>query len=50
MELAKRYGVDVEKARLAGLLHDIMKNEDKINLLQFIGNSDILLSVAERCV
>ena len=36
------------KARLAGLLHDIMKNEDKINLLQFIGNSDILLSVAEK--
>lgn len=48
VELAKRYGVDVEKARLAGLLHDIMKNEDKINLLQFIGNSDILLSVAEK--
>ncbi|MBC8558571.1 bis(5'-nucleosyl)-tetraphosphatase (symmetrical) YqeK [Fumia xinanensis] len=48
VELAKRYGVDVDKARLAGLLHDIMKNEDKINLLQFIGNSDILLSVAEK--
>ena len=37
-----------EKARLAGLLHDVMKNEEKINLLQFIGNSDILLSVAEK--
>lgn len=48
VELAKRYGVDAEKAKLAGLLHDVMKDEEKINLLQFIGNSDILLSVAEK--
>ena len=48
VELAKRYGVDVQKAKLAGLLHDVMKNEDKNNLLQFIRNSDILLSVAEK--
>lgn len=48
MELAKRYGVDTEKAKLAGLLHDVMKDEDKRNLLQFIQDSDILLSVAEK--
>ena len=27
VELAKRYGVDAEKAKLAGLLHDVMKDE-----------------------
>lgn len=48
VQLAKRYDVDVEKAKLAGLLHDVMKDEDKINLLQFIEDSDILLSVAEK--
>ena len=26
VELAKRFGADVTRARLAGLLHDIMKN------------------------
>lgn len=46
--LAAKNGVDPEKARLAGLLHDIMKDtEDKI-LLQFIEDSDILLSYADR--
>lgn len=48
VELAKRYGVDIEKAKLAGLLHDVMKDEDKRILLQFIQDSDILLSVAEK--
>lgn len=48
VQLAKRYDVDVEKAKLAGLLHDVMKDEDKINLLQFIEDSDILLSVVEK--
>lgn len=48
VELAKRYGVDTEKAKLAGLLHDVMKDEDKRILLQFIQDSDILLSVAEK--
>ena len=48
VELANRYGVDAEKAKLAGLLHDVMKDEDGRNLLQFIHNSDILLSVAEK--
>lgn len=48
VELAKRYGVDTEKAKLAGILHDVMKDEDKRILLQFIQDSDILLSVAEK--
>ena len=46
--LAKLYGADEEKARLAGLLHDIMKDTDKITQLQFIDNSAIILSVAEK--
>lgn len=46
--LAKLYGADEEKARLAGLLHDIMKDTDKITQLQFIENSAIILSVAEK--
>lgn len=46
--LAKKFGGDVEKARLAGLLHDVMKDtEDKI-LLQFLEDSDILLTYADR--
>lgn len=28
VELAKKYGVDVEKARIAGILHDITKEDD----------------------
>lgn len=46
--LAELYGVDVKKAKLAGLLHDIMKNEENEMLLQFISNSAIILSVAEE--
>ncbi len=46
--LASLYGADIEKARLAGLLHDIMKDTDKISQLQFIENSAIILSVAEK--
>ena len=46
--LARLYGADTEKARLAGLLHDIMKDTDKMSQLQFIDNSAILLSVAEK--
>ena len=48
IELARRFGADEEKAKLAGLLHDVMKDtEDKI-LLQFIEDSDILLTYADR--
>lgn len=46
--LAEKNGVDPEKARLAGLLHDIMKDTDHKILLQFIEDSDILLTYADR--
>ena len=35
MRLAKKYGADIKKAELAGLLHDIMKDtppEEQLNL------------------
>ena len=34
VELARKYGEDTNKAYLAGLLHDICKNEDKQTLLE----------------
>jgi len=43
--LAKRYGADTHKAALAGLLHDVCKDDRK--LLQFLQNSDIILSAEE---
>ena len=46
--LAEKFGADVEKARLAGLLHDVMKDTEEKILLQFIENSDILLTYADR--
>jgi len=49
VELAERFGADVEKARLAGLLHDIMKNVEHENMLQFIEDSGIILMYADRC-
>lgn len=47
VELAKKFGADVEKARLAGLLHDILKDTGDKNLLQFLEDSDILLKSAD---
>lgn len=47
--LAKRYGAPVEKARVAGILHDVMKNTPDEALLQMIEGSGIILSCAERC-
>lgn len=38
--LAERYGADAEKARLAGLLHDVMKNapaEEQLSVLEAAG-------------
>lgn len=46
--LAERFGADVEKARLAGLLHDVMKDTESETLLQFIEDSGILLTYADR--
>lgn len=43
MELAARYGADIETAGLAGILHDICKEMPKEDLLHWINSSDIIL-------
>ncbi len=40
--LAVRYGEDVEKAYVAGLLHDVMKNLDEVALLHIVSKADII--------
>lgn len=45
---AEKYGGDVEKARLAGLLHDVTKETDNERQLQIIENGGIILSELER--
>lgn len=49
VELATRFGADPVKARLAGLLHDVMKNVPSKEMLQFIEDSDIILLYADLC-
>ncbi len=39
--LAKRYNVDVEKARIAGLLHDCAKNMSNQELIEYCRNNSI---------
>lgn len=41
--LAEKYGVDSEKAYLAGLLHDITKTASEAEQLQFFSQFDIML-------
>ena len=48
VRLAEKYGADVEKARLAGLLHDVTKETDFDLQLQMIENGGIILSELER--
>ena len=43
IKLAKRYGVDEEKAVVAGLLHDITKETDNAVQLEIIKNNGIEL-------
>ena len=43
IKLAKRYGVDEEKAEVAGLLHDITKETDNAVQLEIIKNNGIEL-------
>ncbi len=43
-KLAARYGADVEKARLAGILHDIMKDAPQEEQLKIMEKFDIMLS------
>ena len=40
--LAGRYGADAERAELAALLHDILKERDKADLLQMLRGSAII--------
>ena len=47
-ELACMYGADVEKARLAGILHDIMKDTPEDEQLKIIDRFGIMLTEAER--
>ncbi len=47
-ELAERYGADVEKARLAGILHDIMKDTDAEEQLKIMEQFGIMLTEAQR--
>ena len=46
--LAKRFGADEEKAYVAGLLHDITKNETDENQLQMMESGGIILSKTQR--
>ena len=48
VRLAQKYGADVEKARLAGLLHDVTKETDGDSQLQMIEKGGIMLSELER--
>lgn len=45
--LAKKYGADPDKARVAGLLHDVMKDTDSHSQLQIFKDFDILLDEVE---
>ena len=46
--LAKLYGADPAKAKTAGLLHDIMKNEKPEDQLQILSEFGILMTEVER--
>lgn len=45
--LAENYGADVEKARLAGLLHDVMKNADTAEHFNELDKAGVALSRVE---
>ena len=48
VRFAEKYGADIEKARLAGLLHDVTKETDLDLQLQIIKNGGIMLTEVER--
>ena len=48
VELAVLYGADVEKAYIAGLLHDIQKNLSEAEQLLFFSDSAIMLTDVEK--
>lgn len=43
VELARQYGYDEEKAKIAGLLHDCAKYQDHLYLLKRVNDFDIIL-------
>ena len=47
-KLARRYGADPEKARLCGILHDVMKDTPPQEQLKILEKSGIILTVAQR--
>lgn len=47
-ELAEKYGADKEKAYFTGLVHDIMKDADKNEMLHTIESFDIILDSVEK--
>ena len=47
-KLARRYGADPEKARLCGILHDVMKDTAAQEQLKILEKSGIILTVAQR--
>ena len=47
-KLARRYGADLEKARLCGILHDVMKDTPAQEQLKILEKSGIILTVAQR--
>lgn len=47
-ELAKRFGADEKKAYLAGLVHDITKNETNERQLQLFESNGIILNQVEK--
>lgn len=47
-KLAEKYGADVEKARLAGILHDVMKDTGPEEQLKIMERSGIILTEAQR--
>ena len=48
VRFAEKYGADVEKARRAGLLHDVTKETDGDKQLQIIEKGGIILSETEK--
>jgi len=49
VRLSHLYGGNSDKAYLAGLLHDIMKDTNKQEQLQMMNQFDIILSNVEKC-
>ena len=46
--LAKKYNVDVETAKLAGLLHDIAKEMKPVEMLKYVKENNIPINDVER--